>query len=120
MRKLFIIYSLMAVLLIGLIAAYFPAILWSLLLVGPLILLGLYDYFQKEHAILRNFPLIGHFRYLFEAIRPEISQYFIEKESSEDPLAGTSVQSFINGLRRFSIPCRSEQSVMFTRSDTNG
>ena len=87
MRKLFIIYSLMAVLLIGLIAAYFPAILWSLLLVGPLILLGLYDYFQKEHAILRNFPLIGHFRYLFEAIRPEISQYFIETESSGRPFS---------------------------------
>jgi hypothetical protein len=41
---------------------------------------GLQDIQQKEHTLLRNFPVLGHVRYLFEAIRPEIRQYFVESE----------------------------------------
>ena len=41
---------------------------------------GLRDLQQKEHTLLRNFPVLGHMRYLFEAIRPEIRQYFVESE----------------------------------------
>ena len=36
-------------------------------------LVALYDLFQKQHAILRNFPIVGHFRYWLEAIGPELS-----------------------------------------------
>ena len=43
------------------------------------------DYLQTRHAVLRNFPIIGHFRYLFEAIRPEIQQYFVENDSNGRP-----------------------------------
>ena len=50
-----------------------------------LILLGIYDFFQKKHTILRNFPVIGHFRYLLEFIRPEIRQYFIASSQEERP-----------------------------------
>lgn len=49
--------------------------------------MALYDIFQKRHTILRNFPIIGHFRYLLEMIRPEIQQYFIESDTDEDPIA---------------------------------
>ena len=35
---------------------------------------------QKRRAILKNFPVIGRLRYFFEAIRPEIQQYFVEKQ----------------------------------------
>ena len=41
---------------------------------------GLRDIQQKEHTLLRNFPVLGHVRYMFEAIRPEIRQYFVESE----------------------------------------
>src|SRR5258707_14045355 len=41
-----------------------------------LVALGLFDLTQQHHAILRNYPLWGHFRFLFEFIRPEIRQYF--------------------------------------------
>jgi glutamate synthase domain-containing protein 2 len=41
--------------------------------------LAAHDLLQKKHAILRNYPIIGHARYLMEAIRPEIQQYFIER-----------------------------------------
>jgi len=62
---------------------------WAYLLfivVGPLVLLGVRDMFQKSHAILRNFPLIGHMRYLFEGIRPEIQQYFVEGDLEGRPV----------------------------------
>lgn len=42
-------------------------------------LLGAWDVVQKRHSILRNYPAIGHMRFLLEGIRPEIQQYFIER-----------------------------------------
>jgi len=43
-------------------------------------IIGLHDLQQKQHTLLRNFPVLGHVRYLFESIRPEIRQYFVESE----------------------------------------
>eukprot|EP01037_Dinobryon_pediforme_P027116 gene27116-29893_t len=53
----------------------------------PLVLsgLGVRDIVQSRHAILRNYPLIGHFRFMFEAIRPELRQYFFEGEDDGAP-----------------------------------
>ena len=51
----------------------------------PLLVLGIYDLIQRKHAILRNYPIIGHFRFLLESIRPEIRQYFIEGERDALP-----------------------------------
>ncbi len=65
---------------------FWPPILWSLLVLGPLILLGLYDALQRRRTVLRNWPLIGRFRYVFESIRPEIQQYFIESDTDGRPL----------------------------------
>lgn len=59
-------------------------LLWIILL--PMIGMGLYDYFQKRHAIRRNFPLIGRMRYLFESLRPEIQQYFVETDTEGRPI----------------------------------
>lgn len=47
---------------------------------------GLYDVIQKKHTILRNFPDIGHFRYLLEMIAPEINQYFVESDTDGKPI----------------------------------
>lgn len=81
-------YGCSALLLIGILAAaaVVPAILWALLVVGPLVLLGVYDVTQRQHTILRNFPIIGHGRYLFEVLRPEIQQYFIESNTDAFPI----------------------------------
>ncbi len=62
-----------------------PYLLWSWVALGPLIGLGIYDYFQTVHSIPRNFPLIGRMRYLMEFIRPEIYQYFIESDTEGVP-----------------------------------
>jgi glutamate synthase domain-containing protein 2 len=50
-------------------------------------LLGLWDLAQKHHSVLRNYPLLGHLRWFFEGIRPEIRQYLIEDERDEDPFS---------------------------------
>lgn len=55
--------------------------------VVPLVLLGIKDSLQTRRAVLRNFPVIGHFRYLFEMIRPEINQYFIESNTDGKPFS---------------------------------
>jgi glutamate synthase domain-containing protein 2 len=46
---------------------------------------GFKDMQQKSHTILRNFPVLGNFRYIFEMIRPEIRQYFIESDNDGAP-----------------------------------
>jgi glutamate synthase domain-containing protein 2 len=48
---------------------------------------GAHDLLQTRHSVLRNYPLLGHLRYLFEFIRPEIRQYFIESEHEKAPFS---------------------------------
>ena len=60
--------------------------LWLLpLIFGALVLTGWYDIRQESHAILRNYPVIGHLRFMLEFIRPEIRQYFIEADDERMP-----------------------------------
>ncbi|BBZ43269.1 FMN-binding glutamate synthase family protein [Mycobacterium parmense] len=53
--------------------------------VGALAALGVYDLAQRKHAVLRNYPVLGHMRYLAEDIRPELQQYFIERNFDGRP-----------------------------------
>lgn len=46
-----------------------------------------YDLLQKKHTILRNFPIIGHFRYILEAIGPELRQYIVTSNDEERPFS---------------------------------
>jgi glutamate synthase domain-containing protein 2 len=46
-----------------------------------------YDLTQKKHALLRNFPVIGHLRYLLESIGPELRQYIISGNDEERPFS---------------------------------
>ncbi|MGV0162647.1 FMN-binding glutamate synthase family protein [Mycobacterium colombiense] len=46
---------------------------------------GLYDLIQRRHSVLRNYPVLGHLRFLLEALRPEIQQYFIERNFDGRP-----------------------------------
>jgi glutamate synthase domain-containing protein 2 len=50
-------------------------------------IIGLYDLQQSHHAILRNYPIIGHLRFMLETIRPEIRQYFLESETEASPFS---------------------------------
>ena len=46
---------------------------------------GLHDLTQTRHAILRNYPITAHLRFLFEDIRPELRQYFFEDDKDGTP-----------------------------------
>jgi glutamate synthase domain-containing protein 2 len=50
-------------------------------------LVGIYDVVQRKHSVLRNYPVIGHFRYLFETVRPEIRQYLLEGDEESLPFS---------------------------------
>lgn len=52
---------------------------------GFLLLVFIHDMVQKKHAILRNFPLVGHLRYLLEKIGPELRQYWVANDKEEMP-----------------------------------
>lgn len=69
-------------LLIALQSAWF---LWPAAIAALFALLGLADYTQPRQAIRRNYPVLAHFRFFFEYIRPEIRQYFIESDTEELP-----------------------------------
>ncbi|MEO5669509.1 MAG: FMN-binding glutamate synthase family protein [Ramlibacter sp.] len=57
------------------------------LIFAAIVLVGLRDISQSRHAILRNYPVIGHLRFLFEYIRPEMRQYFIESDTEAAPFS---------------------------------
>ena len=59
---------------------------WALLgLAG--VIVGIRDVRQRRHSILRNYPVIGHLRFFFEFIRPEMRQYFIEGDNEAAPFS---------------------------------
>jgi glutamate synthase domain-containing protein 2 len=60
--------------------------LWTLLF-AALSALGVRDLRQDRHAVLRNYPVIGHMRFLMEYIRPEIRQYFLEGDNEAAPFS---------------------------------
>ncbi len=49
--------------------------------------LAVYDLLQKKHALLRNFPVVAHLRYLLEAVGPELRQYIITNNDAERPFS---------------------------------
>jgi glutamate synthase domain-containing protein 2 len=60
----------------------------SIVFVAVLVLVVVvYDLTQRRHAILRNFPIIGHFRYIFEAVGPELRQYIVTSNTEERPFS---------------------------------
>ncbi len=67
-------------------AWFYPPLLWSLLVIAPLSALGFRDALQRQHTVLRNFPVVGHIRYLMETFRPEIQQYFIDSNIDAYPI----------------------------------
>lgn len=58
-----------------------------ILIPGLLTLLGLWDLVQSRHSVLRNYPVIGHVRWLVEMIRPELRQYLLEDEDEATPFS---------------------------------
>jgi glutamate synthase domain-containing protein 2 len=58
---------------------------WLVGVAAVLLAVALYDVLQRRHAVLRNYPVVGHLRYLLELVRPELQQYFIERNFDGRP-----------------------------------
>ena len=56
---------------------------FAVLLVGVVV----FDLTQRQHAILRTFPIVGHFRYWLEAVGPELRQYIVTDNNEERPFS---------------------------------
>ncbi|MCV9386926.1 FMN-binding glutamate synthase family protein [Reichenbachiella ulvae] len=86
MRSKFIVGSILLLIGVGVTYLFWPPILWSLILIVPIIFQGVVDLLQKKHTLRRNFPVLGIGRYLMEDLRPKIYQYFIESETDGTPI----------------------------------
>ena len=64
---------------------FFSEMKWWMWLILALMILAIRDILQKKHTISHNYPIIGHIRYLFESIGPEIRQYFVANNREELP-----------------------------------
>ncbi|GMR14744.1 MAG: FMN-binding glutamate synthase family protein [Gammaproteobacteria bacterium] len=83
----FVIFSAAAAILLVVWSANWPPAAWLFVVLIPLIVLGIRDMVQRRHTILRLYPVIGHFRYLFESVRKEIQQYFVESDIDGRPVS---------------------------------
>ena len=85
-------YTAMGLSVMGLALALFSLIVFGVgvgpfLIFGALVALGVYDLRQTKRSVLRNYPIIGHLRFMLEFIRPEIRQYFIESDNEATPFS---------------------------------
>jgi glutamate synthase domain-containing protein 2 len=87
MRNAFIAVSAVTLTLVVATSMVWPQAWWTMLVVAPLFVRGVADMAQTRQAVRRNFPVIGHARYLLELIRPEINQYFVESNSDGRPFS---------------------------------
>ncbi len=87
MKNSFIITSVIILLALLVISYWWPAILWSLIILLPVFALGIFDVYQSPRAIRRNFPIWGRLRYVMEDLRPKIYQYFIESDTDGKPFS---------------------------------
>ncbi|MEW6582470.1 MAG: FMN-binding glutamate synthase family protein [Actinomycetota bacterium] len=56
-------------------------------IVAALALVAVHDLMQRKHAILRNFPILGHLRYMLEKVGPELRQYIVTSNDEERPFS---------------------------------
>ena len=64
---------------------FLGSITWWMWILIVLIVIASRDVLQKNHTISHNYPIVGHIRYLFESIGPEIRQYFVANNREELP-----------------------------------
>ena len=87
MLRFLVLAFALALLIIGgfLTAAVSPWWLWLSLPAMFVVGVGVWDLLQTKHSVLRNYPVMGHFRFWFESVRPEFQQYFIESDTDGRP-----------------------------------
>jgi len=86
-RNIFYIFAAVSLSMISVIGIYWSTAFYFLWILVPIVALGFYDILQTKHTILKIYPIIGRLRYLFESVRPEIQQYFVESDINGAPIS---------------------------------
>ncbi len=86
MRNFFIKCTIISICAVGLTAYFWSPVLLALWVIIPVVLCGIYDMSQKKHTVLRNFPVLGHGRWIMELLRPPMYQYFVESDIEGVPI----------------------------------
>ena len=87
MRRIFIVASIASVLIFGTLGwLVWPGFWWILGFLCILIAVGIKDMVQEKHTLWRNFPILGRLRWLMEAMRPKLYQYFVESDTDGMPI----------------------------------
>lgn len=68
-------------------AGYYPNIRALLLVIGPLTLVALWDFFQTKHSLRRNYPLLARIRWIMEELRPFAQAYIVESDLEGRPFS---------------------------------
>ena len=76
-------------LLVALLAvtALLPPLIWGWLLLAPAFLVAVWDFFQHDHTLRRNYPLVARIRWLFEDLRPFLRSYIVESDREGRPFS---------------------------------
>lgn len=84
-RKWYIGFGIVLIIILSLLFILQTSWDWIFGVLGVIAAIGIYDRLQRKHTLLRNFPVLGHMRYILEFFRPEIQQYFVASDDSERP-----------------------------------
>lgn len=81
------VFVAVVVLLVACLALGFASrvFLWLAIIPGVLVAVGIWDIVQRRHSILRNYPIVGHLRFLLEDTGPELHQYIVENDTQGRP-----------------------------------
>ena len=103
-----------AVASILLVTALIVGSIWLSLFAIALLVLSAYDWFQRDYVLTRNFPVAGHFRWLFLQLRPYLRAYIVE-----DDLSGTPYSFEAKQLIRSRARDESDTQPFGTERDTD-
>ena len=68
-------------------AAIWPVSRWALIVLLPAALIAVWDFFQTEHTLRRNYPLVSRIRWLMEDLRPFAQAYIVEDDLDGRPFS---------------------------------
>lgn len=87
MRKLFVQVAIVLLVAFAALSIFaWQGFWWFFGVIAALTLWGFYDMYQTKHSLMRNFPLFGRARWIMEALRPKLYQYFVESDTDGRPI----------------------------------
>ena len=75
------------------ILSYGAGTLTAFAVIAALVFVFIRDVTQKKHSVLRNYPIVGRFRYFFEEMGEYFRQYFFAGDRDEMPFTRATMRT---------------------------